>query len=170
MKKKPRGQGKTRTREHVIADLATNYLERWILLCGHTVERTYFDYGIDLYMRTFNTQGEAEYGTILIQVKATDRLQIATDGCIRFRIDRADLKLWLKEGDPLVLVVYDAKRNCAFWLNTQAYFAEHATKSVFTGTVTIRIPYKNRLNRRAIRDWVQFRDARKGECENHEHD
>jgi hypothetical protein len=37
--------GKTRTREHVLADPSINYVERQALLCGCTVQRTYGDYG-----------------------------------------------------------------------------------------------------------------------------
>ena len=66
---------KRRTREHVIADLSVNYLERLVLRCGWTVERSRHDYGIDLYMHTYNANGEVENGWIRFQVKATDRLK-----------------------------------------------------------------------------------------------
>ena len=36
---------KRRTREHVIADLAVNHVERQALLCGFTIERVVHDYG-----------------------------------------------------------------------------------------------------------------------------
>ena len=32
---------KRRTREHVIADLGINHVERQLLLCGHTAERVF---------------------------------------------------------------------------------------------------------------------------------
>ena len=38
---------KRRTREHVIADLSVNHLERVVLRAGHTVERFRHDYGFD---------------------------------------------------------------------------------------------------------------------------
>jgi hypothetical protein len=44
---------KRRTREHVIADLSINHVERLVLRCGWTAERTRYDYGIDLYMQTY---------------------------------------------------------------------------------------------------------------------
>src|SRR5437660_1542756 len=37
---------KRRTREHVIADLSINHVERCVLRCGWTAERTRYDYGI----------------------------------------------------------------------------------------------------------------------------
>jgi hypothetical protein len=46
---------KTRTREHVIADLSINHVERQLLLCGCSVERVYHDYGYDLTMTSFNS-------------------------------------------------------------------------------------------------------------------
>jgi hypothetical protein len=42
---------KRRTREHVIADLSVNHVERQALLCGFSVERIRVDYGIDLIFR-----------------------------------------------------------------------------------------------------------------------
>jgi hypothetical protein len=63
---------KRRTREHVIADLAMNHIERQVLLCGHTLQRTVHDYGLDAILTTFNSRGEAENGLVWLQVKATD--------------------------------------------------------------------------------------------------
>jgi hypothetical protein len=72
--------GKTRTREHVIADLGINHVERQLLLCGCTVQRLHPDYGYDLSMTSFNAQGEIEPGIIYFQVKATDNLPLLADG------------------------------------------------------------------------------------------
>src|SRR5262249_34564309 len=49
---------KRRTREHVIADLSANHVERHALLCGFSVERIRLDYGIDLIIHTYNRSGE----------------------------------------------------------------------------------------------------------------
>src|SRR5262245_7909639 len=68
-------QRKRRTRQHVIADLAVNHVERQALLCGFTAERMAHDYGIDLELATFNRRGEIEEGKILMQVKASERLR-----------------------------------------------------------------------------------------------
>jgi hypothetical protein len=38
-RKKPVPRKKRRTREHVIADLSANHVERHALLCGYSVER-----------------------------------------------------------------------------------------------------------------------------------
>ena len=36
---------KRRTREHIIADLSVNHMERFALRCGFVLNRFYFDYG-----------------------------------------------------------------------------------------------------------------------------
>src|ERR1051326_8534580 len=101
--RKPTGQGKTRTREHVLADLAINHLERHVLKCGYTVERIYHDYGLDLVLFTYNAKGEVESGRILLQVKATDNLTVLNDGqTIAIPLAREDLRSWLREPDPIV--------------------------------------------------------------------
>lgn len=73
---------KRRTREHVIADLSINHVERLILRCGWTNERSSHDYGLDLYMDTYNINGEVENGRITFQLKATDALKRSADGKI----------------------------------------------------------------------------------------
>jgi hypothetical protein len=70
---------KRRTREHVIADLSVNHVERLVLRCGWTVERTQYDYGLDLVMRTYSASGEIESGTVWFQLKATDHLPQSHD-------------------------------------------------------------------------------------------
>ena len=96
MKKLPR---KRRTREHVIADLSVNHVERHALLCGFVVERVVHDYGIDLELVTFNRAGEVQEGTTLIQLKATDRLRLRSDAtAFPLRIERSDLIRWPKAG------------------------------------------------------------------------
>lgn len=57
-----RGSRKRRTREHVIADLSVNYVERIVLRCGHTLERFWHDYGFDLLLYTYDNNGEYENG------------------------------------------------------------------------------------------------------------
>ena len=71
-----------RTREHVIADLSRNYVERQALLCGYSVQRREPDYGLDLLVNTYNPHGEIQNGHFQLQVKASQRRQI-------FQIDQA---------------------------------------------------------------------------------
>lgn len=64
-RKKPLPRKKRRTREHVIADLSANHVERHALLCGYSVEHRVHDYGIDLAIMTYDEEGNVENGTLL---------------------------------------------------------------------------------------------------------
>ena len=68
------GPRKRRTRQHVIADLSANHVERFILEEGHTAQRLSSDYGYDLIMWTFDGHGHAEPGACYIQLKAMEKL------------------------------------------------------------------------------------------------
>jgi hypothetical protein len=59
-------KGKTRTCEHVLADLSINYVERQVLQCGFSIDRVQHDYGYDLTMATYNHAGEVEPGAVYI--------------------------------------------------------------------------------------------------------
>ena len=155
---------KRRTREHVIADLSVNHVERLVLRCGWTVERKRYDYGLDLLMDTYNTRGEVENGRIAFQLKATNALKRSTDGkVILVRLEWRDLLFWLNELNPVILVVYDARDDRAFWLYVQEYFrrqrwAKRAGKAI---TVTVHIPTDNVLDEAAVRQFARFRDERR---------
>ena len=70
---------KLRTRQHVIADLGINYVERQGLVSGGAVQRMYSDYGYDLIMSTLNALGEIEPGIVFFQVKSTDNSPVLCD-------------------------------------------------------------------------------------------
>jgi hypothetical protein len=153
LKGEPPGiRGKTRTREHVLADLSINHVERQVLLCGFSVERVQHDYGYDLTMATYNKHGEFEPGGVYIQVKATDRLTTLAGGeGISWPLSRRDLKLWLAETYPVILIVYDGKKDQAYWLHVQPYILTGRMRELFSGdTIHVRVPIRNRLNSRAI--------------------
>jgi hypothetical protein len=159
LSKKPAMQGKTRTRQHVLEDLSLNFVERRIFLEGFSVEKISHDYGLDLVMTTYNEEGEVEGGRVVIQVKATDRPRVLKDGkTICVNVERQHLKHWLRESDPVILIVYDGERDRAFWLYVQAYFQGQRTIDLFRAPqkTTVRIPMSNRLGRRAIRKFREF--------------
>jgi len=124
-RKRQAHERKLRTREHVLADLSINFVERQILLRGFAVNRMESDYGIDLLMRTYEQEGAVESGHVLFQVKATDSLQLIQDGrSIACRIEVADLKAWQDEWMPVILVLYDGQRDKGYWLYVQQYLNE----------------------------------------------
>lgn len=154
---------KRRTREHVIADLSVNHVERVVLRCGWTVERSRHDYGIDLFMETYTANGEVQNGRVLFQLKATDSLKRSADGTvIPLRLEWRDLLFWLNERWPVILVVYDAREDRAFWLYVQDYFQRQrwTKRAGAATTVTVHIPIDNVLDEAAIRLFARFRDKR----------
>ena len=145
--------GKLQTREHVIADLGINHLERHILLCGHTPQRIQHDYGYDLLMITYSPRGEVQGGWAYFQVKATRRLPLLKDGkTISWAVSRRDLKLWLSETCPVILVIYHAPRDRAYWLDVQDYFLGPNSLALFrpVDTLNVQISTSQVLDRRAI--------------------
>ncbi|MEC4818158.1 MAG: DUF4365 domain-containing protein [Scytonema sp. PMC 1069.18] len=152
---------KKRPREHIIADLSVNYVERYVLLCGYSVERIEYDYGYDLLVFTYNAEGEIENGQIYVQLKATDSLStLADQQTITFTLMRSDLELWLFEPMPCILIIYDARDTQAYWLYLQAYFEslEGFDLSKVGESVTVRLSKNNRLDQQAIKKFARFRD------------
>jgi hypothetical protein len=145
---------KRRTREHVLADLSANHVEKQALLCGFAVERVRLDYVIDLMVQTFNRRGEVENGWIPFQLKGTDRIRLVAGGsAVSCRVERADLRHWLNERQPVVLALYDARADVAYWLFVRGYFAGLAGFDINRAPerVSVSIPRQNVLGRAAMR-------------------
>ena len=153
---------KRRTREHVIADLSVNHVERFVLRCGWTAERSRHDYGIDLFMETYTADGEVENGRILFQLKATDSLRKSADGTVLpVRLEWRDLLFWLNEPLPVLLILYDARGDRAYWLYVQEYFRgqQWPERAGQATRVTVHVPVSQVLDEAAIRLFGRFRDA-----------
>lgn len=158
----PKTIRKTRTRQHIIADLAVNHVERHILRCGWTAQRLNPDYGLDLLMVTFNRRGEIENGDVRFQIKATDKVKKTAGGnAIAVRLEWRDMIYWLNERSPVILVVYDAQADQAWWLHVQA--AVRAVRPEGQagppGTLTVHVPVANALDLAAVRRFRRLRDA-----------
>ncbi len=96
---------KRRSREHIIADLAVNHVERFVFLCGYSAERVEYDYGYDLIIFTYDSQSEIENGQIYLQLKARNYLRIVKDkSAIAFSVYRSYLELWLLEPMPCMSI------------------------------------------------------------------
>jgi hypothetical protein len=161
-KKKSPLQRKTRTREHVIGDLAVNHVEKQVLLRGFTLERIIHDYRLDLLLFTYNVKGEPEEGVIYLQVKATEKVQRVKGGqAISFRLAREDLQTWLAEPMPVILAVYDVAGDVAYWLYVQRHFESQRGFSLFkTGkTMNVHVPVAQVLNPTTVGQFALFLDA-----------
>jgi hypothetical protein len=142
----------------VLADLSVNHVERFALLCGYSVQRIQPDYGIDLVVYTYDAEGYAESGLIPFQLKATDSLQILTDGeTIAFRIDQRDINLWRREIYPFILVMYDASENVAYWIHIQTFLQDNKSLDSNQATQTIYLSKHNILNESAMRQFALYK-------------
>ena len=150
---------KRRTREHIIADLSVNHVERFVLLAGHAPHRIILDYGYDLIVQTFDANGEMESGSFLFQLKSSDNPTIVTDGnAFAVVISRRDLEAWTEEREPVYLVLFDAPQETAYW---QLMTKETLPSAILAGqseTVTIRIPASQRLNVESIETFQQTKN------------
>ena len=164
-RRRSRTDRKCRTREHVLADLSANYVEKQALLCGFSAERIRSDYGIDLMIQTFTRRGEVENGWLPFQLKGTDRIKFVDgDRAVSCRIERADLRHWLCESQPVVLALYDARADLAYWLAVRRHFEALRGFDVNRAgeRVSVAIPRENVLDRRAMRGLAREKNARLG--------
>jgi hypothetical protein len=158
----PEPRRKRRTREHVIADLSLNHLDRFILLCGNTMEEFRHDYGLDRMMFTYDPRGAVEDGAVYFQLKATDTLKFRSQGqYVAVRVERADLESWSELTYPVILVLYDARADKAYWLYVQAYLRGREARAGrrMSATVTLYIPGENVLSVEAVRRFCEFKAA-----------
>ena len=142
---------KQRTRQHVIADLSLNHVERFILEAGHTAQRLTQDYGYDMLLFTYDEQGYVEPGVALIQFKAAEKLtQVGADYV--FDLDIRDYNLWRVEATPIFLILFDATRQRAYWLHVQPSFRMDGSPQPKKGakTVRVRVPKRQVINRTGI--------------------
>jgi hypothetical protein len=145
--------GKQRTREHVIAALSMNFVERLVLKCGYVVQRSNPDYGYDLRLETFDETGYLEAEHVPLQLKATDKIaeyELAKEEAFSFPISMKDYRLWSEEVMPVFLVLYDSVFEEAYWLHIQDY--DQTQKPRAEGdTIRVHIPRKQVLGLQTIR-------------------
>ncbi len=149
-----------RTRQHIIASLSRNYVERFILMRGHTADRRIDDYGYDLFVETYDECGYVENGEIRVQLKATDRLADLKRGdTLRIDIDARHRELWTTELMPVFLIVYDAVEGKAYWIDVQRYFSSDPSRKPRGGAKTVRVHIP--LSNEYTGDTVDYMRARK---------
>lgn len=152
-------QRKLRTREHVLADLGVNFVERHALACRFSIERVTQDYGIDALLFTYNTIGEIENGHVEIQVKATEHPNDVDGGdSMAIRIQAADIAYWQFQPMPVILVVYGATREQEFWVHIQELLQSDNTFKSDQERVTIRLPASQLLTPAAMRHFQSCRE------------
>ena len=139
--------------------MSANHVERYVLARSHTVERVTKDYGYDLIMYTFDPQGRYENGEIKIQLKATDHINVINKGAtVAFKIDIADYNLWIGEPLPVILVVFDAQKQVAYWIHVQPVIRA-VTPKPGQKKLMVHLPLSNVVNDSAVNTWQALRDA-----------
>lgn len=121
---------KQRTRQHIIEDLGFNHIERQILYAGFTVQRYNLnDYGYDGLFHTFNESGEIDRGMIHFQLKSTDFIQFSEKkNTFSFDLSERDLEVWLLNANKMLLILYDAQLEKAYFEDIQVYFRNNKIK------------------------------------------
>lgn len=139
-------QRKIRTREHVLADLSYNFLERKVLQRGHWLDAPNNDYGVDAIMFHHDAKGGIENGEVRFQLKATEHLPEQHSEFVSRQVDMKDLRYWYFEPYPFVLVYYEATRNMGLWLHIQDYVSKNPQiMDSSASSVTLRVPSSNRV-------------------------
>lgn len=116
-----------------------------------------FDYRTDPEFKS----GEIENGSIFIQLKATDTLNILSDGqTLSFSIKRRHAVLWGKEPNPVMLIVYSVQDNKAFWLHMQPYLknATFALPPRNQEDVTVHLSKQFLLDEHAVDSFRQLKN------------
>ena len=146
---------KLRTRQHIIEALGLNYVEKQVLLSGNALKRNQdYDYGYDGMINTFDEIGQIDNLTFMIQLKSTDFIEYSTPK-MGFTVDlsKRDLELWLKSNVPVLLILYDAQGDVAYFVELQTYFNENRLllKNI-RKFVRIFLPQESVFNKSAVQE------------------
>ncbi|MEM7537632.1 MAG: DUF4365 domain-containing protein [Chloroflexota bacterium] len=151
---------KRRTRQHIIADLSINHVDRFILLAGYTAEKREYDYGIDLNLYTYSKTGDVENASIYIQVKSSENPRYLKDGQhVSFTISKKDLDSWIEEPLPIILVLYDVPQDKAYWVYIQRYFESLPDFDLASvgNTVTMRLKISQVVDVASVKEWAAYK-------------
>jgi hypothetical protein len=155
-----------RTREHIISHLSVRAVQWLAAKCGFIAEAPEHDYGYDLYLYTFDAEGRPEFGTVAIQLKATDNLQpyrLADNSGMAFPVEQRHLQYWKDNFLPVIFILYDAANQAGYWLYVQRYLHEIDFVADPNQTfVTLRVPLKNVLNEAAIQEFRRYKELVRG--------
>ncbi len=133
--------------------MGVNFVERQVLRRGHSLKRVFHpEYGTDALMLHFSPETtEIENGWVEFQVKATDSPSFVHDGkSVACTVEMAHVNHWYWQvANPFILVLYDATKHRAYWVDIQAHVDEHKIEDN-RRTLTVHIPARNRLTLNAI--------------------
>jgi Domain of unknown function (DUF4365) len=112
-------------------------------------------------MWTFDERGFVEPGSIYFQCKASESFGEQATECM-FDLDIRDYNLWMREKEPVILILYDASKRKAYWLAIQQYFQDNADRrpQKAAKTVRVRISRKRFVNQGAIASMRSLKSLR----------
>ena len=152
---------KQRTRQPIIEDLGFNCVEKQVLLSGCIIQRYFADYGYDGEIQTFDENGFYETGYALFQLKSTDKSKfIEQQNAFAFDLSKRDLELWLYEKVPVLVILYNATNDTAYFIELQEYFKKHKLELQNIGKfVRIYIPSESIFNIDAVQFVRQLKNG-----------
>lgn len=150
-----------RVRQHEICDIAQKHVELLVAESGFsplTVVQG-ADYGIDLPILTFDTNGLQENGYILLQIKSAEKLKVSGSKEVTVQIKRELLRLWETEPLPVIVVRYDVSKKTGYWMYAQRWLKTLSAKRRKGKSVelTIRIPKTQKMTKAAIIKFATFK-------------
>jgi Domain of unknown function (DUF4365) len=159
---------KQRTRQHFIEDLGYNHVERQVLYSNCTLQKYQFDYGYDAMINMYSETGEYENEILQVQLKSTDFIKISDiTNTIAFDLSKRDLELWLYSSSTVLIIIYDAIQEIAYWVDLINYFKiNKKSLEKVNKFVRIYIPIENRFDKEAIQKIRTIKNNTHGDIEN----
>ena len=142
--------------------MSFHHLGYLVAQSGFTFEGVRADYGYDGPIITFDRSGQIENSYMFVQLKATDKIRFSSDQKrVLFRFLKKDIRLWQDEVLPVYLVVFDAKRDKAYWIYFQKYLELKgiAASNIMTQTMTVEFDVNQIVNMRAVAGWRRDKAA-----------
>lgn len=118
------------SRQDSIGDAGVALIHLRVAAMGHIWHERKTDAGIDGEIELRNAQtGEVRNHIVLVQSKASDAdFPGETDESFHFVVKERDLEYWLSGNAPVVLVCSHPKREQAWWVHINEYFADAARR------------------------------------------
>ena len=159
---------KRRTDDHRRADVASRFTELVIARAGYVSNAGHpgADYGIDLQVDTFDDDGFLENEPFWIQVKGVAKAKRHAGGRnISFPLDARDVRYWMGQMLPVILVLYDAEADTLYWAYVQRYFSKLPAFSLpgVGASVTIKIETTDVFDPEAVRSIGRLKNVIVGE-------
>jgi hypothetical protein len=159
-----------RPRTHVLEDISRNHVKSFFSACGWSVNDLHKDYGEDLIIQIFQN-ALATPLFFFVQVKATDQLDkiySKRTKAFSIRLPTTALIRWQSSPIPTLLVLYDAKREEAYWEYCQFYldFLKIKTANLERRkTFIVSVKKENKLGDSSIDEIKMIADKRMGAFE-----